>query len=416
MFDVQLIAAIQNKEKYTRMVPFIKEHTLSPQAWKIVSTLKEYYDSYPSKTEVDWNEFQLFFYAVHKIKAEERVLFDLFFKNVIACDSTTVVVEDVLKNYVTKDYATRILNISADIIQDVGKHSMDDILPLMESYTKEVGTSVSRDDLFVSPDLTYVKKTVSEPGFQWRLNELNVSAGPLRRGDFVIVSARPETGKTTFGAAEVSWFASQLPDDKRPIIWVNNEEPSDKVMSRIIQSYFGVTNEDLMKAPLLYTEKYAAEIGKRILVIDDDMDMNDRAKLDGLFAEMNPSLIVFDQLDKVDGYYKETAEHMRLGKMYKWARNLAKKYGPCIAFSQASEVADSVKYITQSMLRGSKTDKAAEADLIITIGRPTEDDGTRYIHLPKNKLFGGPLSQEIHRHGYFECQIKPAIARYEGVF
>ena len=116
------------------------------------------------------------------------------------------------------------------------------------------------------------------------------------------------------------------------------------------------------------------------------------------------------------GCNREAAEHLRLGKVYKWARNLAKKYGPTIAVSQASEVADSVKYITQSMLRGSKTDKAAEADLIITIGRQTEDDGTRYIHIPKNKLYGGPLTQEIHRHGYFECRIVPSVARYEGVF
>ena len=67
-------------------------------------------------------------------------------------------------------------------------------------------------------------------------------------------------------------------------------------------------------------------------------------------------------------------------------------------------------------LRGSKTDKAGEADLILTIGRKEVEDYTRYLHVAKNKLWGGPRSQEAYRHGRFELEIRPEIARYVGVF
>ena len=142
MFDVQLIAAIADKDKFIRISPFIKEHSVSPQAWKIIATLTDYYKAYPSKTKVDWSEFQLFFYAVHKVTGDDRVLADSFFSKVEECDELSIVVEDVLKNYVTKDFATRILNVAADIVQDVGKYSIEDIIPLMDSYHKEMGTSV----------------------------------------------------------------------------------------------------------------------------------------------------------------------------------------------------------------------------------------------------------------------------------
>jgi len=67
-----------------------------------------------------------------------------------------------------------------------------------------------------------------------------------------------------------------------------------------------------------------------------------------------------------------------------------------------------------NQLRGSKTDKIGEADAIITIGKSNEPgmDLQRYIHVPKNKLFGGDETIETHRHGCFEVEIKPSIARY----
>lgn len=416
MHDAMLIKKLTDKVLYTRIAPYIKEYSLSESGWKVFKVVEEYFKAYPTKLCVNWDELAMLFYATYKVKADDVAIYTAFFKSVEECDPSSVVVEDVLSAYITKDYATQIMNVCVGVLNETGKSPLDDVADLVQTYQKEVGSAVDKETLFVSTDLSYIHEAVSSAGYSWRLEELNVSAGPLRDGDFVVVAARPETGKTTFTAAEVSNFASQLPDDTRPIIWVNNEESSPKVMARIVQSYFGVTTTELSDSIEMYNERYAKKVGKRILVVDDGADMNDVKKLTALFAECNPAMIVFDQLDKVEGWSREAREDLRIGKLYKWARDLAKKYGPVIAISQASEVADHVQYITQSMLRGSKTDKAAEADLILTIGRKAEDDGTRYIHVPKNKLYGGPRSVEEHRHGYFECRIRSDVARYEGVW
>jgi replicative DNA helicase len=65
--------------------------------------------------------------------------------------------------------------------------------------------------------------------------------GSLRKGDFGFVFARPETGKTTFLASEISFMAEQLSDDDGPSLWINNEEQSEKPMLRCIQATLGAS-------------------------------------------------------------------------------------------------------------------------------------------------------------------------------
>lgn len=420
MYDVSLLNILKNKEMFNRVYPHIKEYSVSKDVYLIIKGIESYWENYPTHKDVDWPTFRMFFSILHgaSLKEEKAVVCSAILEKAEKEDKeglSSVVFDDILAYYIRKDYATRIANEAIGIAQDVKEKSMDAIDDMLKEYNKEVGRTILKSDLFVPTDLSYLETTCAADGLHWRLNELNKSAGPLRKGDFVILAARPETGKTTFVASEVANFASQLHATSGPVVWVNNEEASGKVMLRIIQSYFGVPLDVLKSDIDGYNKKYKAEMGERILVVADDSGMNDVKRLTGLFSEVEPSLIVFDQLDKVHGFTKESRDDLRIGKLYEWGRNLAKQYGPTIAVSQASEAADHVKWITQSMLRGSKTDKAGEADLIITIGRDGENELARYIHLPKNKLMGGPVSEELYRHGFFEVSINPVNARYEGV-
>jgi hypothetical protein len=187
-------------------------------------------------------------------------------------------------------------------------------------------------------------------------------------------------------------------------------------MYRVVQSFFGVTNAEIGEDEEHYETVFKTMAGGKLFITNDDSGLNSVDRLTALFDEHNPAIIVFDQLDKVHGFsHKIEREDLRIGKLYEWARDLAKKYGPVIAVSQADGSAEGMQWIEMNQLRGSKTDKIGEADAIVTIGKG-EAEYTRYLNIVKNKLFGGPLSKECHRHGRFECTIRPEIARYEGVF
>ncbi len=183
----------------------------------------------------------------------------------------------------------------------------------------------------------------------------------------------------------------------------------------IIQSYFGVTSEELEKNKATYDKQYKDEVGDAIRVVSDESGLNNIRSLDKLFDDKHPSLIVFDQLDKVVGYSKEARDDLRLGKLYAWARDRARQC-PVITASQVSGGGEGTQWITQAQLRGSTTDKAGEADCIITIGATNDPakPNDRFLHVAKNKLTGGKETQEAYRHGYFNILIEPAIARYKG--
>jgi replicative DNA helicase len=106
------------------------------------------------------------------------------------------------------------------------------------------------------------------------------------------------------------------------------------------------------------------------------------------------------------GNFTRTDEKLRA--VYTGAREIAKRHECCvIAISQASADAHGKTRISFDMMENSKTGKAAEADLIIGIGKHgTLDslDTTRVMCISKNKISG--------YHGEITCNIEPQLSRY----
>jgi len=412
-YDIDLLAVTSNKVDYQRFKEHVKKHNVSPITLEIFNVLGEYWDNYPARTTIDFREFRTFFFIVKGKKIKDPATYEIAFDNLKeALDKPPPITKALLAKLIETDYATHIY----DVCLKIGTGHGGDLLSIEEMlnhYKKEIGASVEKDEVFVKPSLDYLSGVVASGGLSWRLKELNVSLGPLRKGDFVIIAARPETGKTTFTASEASYMMSQLQPDEH-VIWINNEEASNKVMMRVIQATSQVTSSELLADPATYEALFTAAGGDRFLILDDDSGIKTVNKISMLFKEFKPGLIIFDQLDKVHGFDYEVREDLRIGKLYEWARDVAKEYCPVIAISQVDGTGEGEKWIQMNQLRGSKTDKIGEADAIVTIGKSNEPgmDLQRFIHVPKNKLFGGPDTLEAHRHGCFEVEIEPAKARY----
>ena len=411
-YDIDLLVVTSNKDTYNRFKEHVKKHNVSPITLEIFSVLGEYWDNYPTRTEINYPEFRTFFSIVKGRKLKDPSSYEVAFDNLKdALDKPSPIVKDLLGKLIETDYATQIYDVCLKIGTGMGG-DLESIEPLLNAYKKEVGASIDKDDVFVKPSLDYLSRTVAGGGLNWRLKELNVALGPIRKGDFIIIAARPETGKTTFTASEASYMMTQLQPDEH-VVWINNEEASNKVMMRVIQAYNQVTSSELLSDPKVHESKFLLGGGERFLILDDDSGIKSTNKIAMLFKEYKPGLIIFDQLDKVHGF-KQDREDLRIGQLYEWARDLAKEYCPVIAISQVDGTGEGEKWIQMNQLRGSKTDKIGEADAIVTIGKSNEPgmDLQRFIHVPKNKLFGGKETLEAHRHGCFEVDIEPAKARY----
>ena len=386
----------------------------------ILDGMDKYYKTFPSVTDFAWDSFTAFLIA----DQSKRLTDDSIVKLRMMLTKAKAFVphhahEEVVKTLIELDYLALIMEECEKVKE--GSSDLEHVHILATNALKDVERYIEKDELFVSADLSAIADRITSSGYEWRLDALNRSLGPLRIGNFVIVAARVEVGKTTFLASEVSYLAQQLPKD-RPVVWVNNEEESSVVFFRIVQATLGQESKTIIADSKKAMVDYAALMGGNKDKIRVTKDMNNVRDLETLFREVNPGLIIFDQLDKVDGFKSDEREDLKLGKIYKWARELARSYGPVIAASQLSASAVEMKdppFIGLDALRGSKTDKPGEADVVITIGKykepkSPEEEMIRTINVPKNKLPGGGSKQvESDRHGQFLVMIDPIRARYE---
>lgn len=232
----------------------------------------------------------------------------------------------------------------------------------------------------------------------------------VRRNGAVAVCGN--TGKTTFLASEVSNFINQIKEDEGPAIWLNNEEDGKKVAIRVYQAYFGVPLDKLQSNFSYYRKLFLEATEGKFLMFD--RATISKWDVERLVDRYSPSLLVYDQIDKITGFSADR-EDLVLGKKYQWARELAKNAHAAIGVCQADGTAENVRYLTMEHVANAKTAKQAEADWILGIGCVHEDAyaKTRFLNISKNKLFGDPDSKAEYKHGKFDVLINPMIARYE---
>ncbi len=250
------------------------------------------------------------------------------------------------------------------------------------------------------------------PGLRWRLDSMNKSLGSLRKGNNGDVIARIETGKTTWVASEITFMAEQEACTG-PIILFNNEQPNNDVMMRLYQASLGWTLEQVYSNPKEAKRLYLQKTQGKIFL----PEFNGRytAKdVERYCAKFQPSLIVFDAKDKILGF-KDDRKDQELAAIAIWTRDLAKEYCPTIGIGQADGPGEGQKWLTTANMSNAKTDKPAESDWILGIGK-IPDSGyemLRFFYLSKNKLMGDKDTDPKKRHNKWETLILPEIARYQ---
>lgn len=331
----------------------------------------------------------------------------------VSANTTAKLVQRIIANKQLND-----ISLAAHDAKE-GRLDIEKVLSLFQSFQESQQEQVKEEkeeDVFASDDLeVLVEGALKTPGLRWRLKTLNEMLGSLRKGDFGFVFARPETGKTTFLASETTFMCEQLREEDGPILWINNEEQSDKVMLRCIQATTGCTLTQLYSDLPKYNELFKQKTKGKLKIIKD-VSIVHRSFVEKLCRRLKPSLILVDQGDKLVGF-DDDREDLRLGAIYQWLRELAKQYGPVINVCQADGTGEGVKWLTMNNVANAKTSKQAEADWILGIGKVNDPgyDSIRYMHLSKNKLLGDDLTIPDQRHGRREVLIKPEYARYEDI-
>ena len=249
-----------------------------------------------------------------------------------------------------------------------------------------------------------IEKLKDNTKWKFNLAPLKEAVHGVGEGNLIIIFARPEAGKPAFWVnlvAGIDGFASQ----GAKVCALINEEPAIRTQMRLINAHTGLTMDEIRSDVEEANTKWA-EVRQNIHILDTvDWSLDD---VDEFVQKEKPDILVIDQLDKVGvtGTFARTDEKLRA--IYTGAREIAKRNDCCvIAISQASADGQGKFDLTFDMMEGSKTGKAAEADVIIGVGHRDKmdtDERVRSLAISKNKITGW--------HGLKNCIIIPELSRY----
>lgn len=411
--DLSILYILSSKDNYIRYSKFIKKHLVTKEVYTIFLDLKEWYKSHD---DLDWKSFSTWFKLIRHASLDPDVLdiYDKMFSELLTFEPTSKDLE-VVHALIARQYADRIANFTGDIADGVAG-DLSKVEGMMRSYNSEIGRAATVKEKFVTDDMDEIMSSViKKGGYEWRLKELNLILGPLDRGDFITVGARPDSGKTTLLASEISYIATQLPEGKK-VFFFCNEEIGTRVKARTIQSYHGVTDVELAKHSRKYKDEYDKGTHECIqFVFDESMHVNDVEEVLHEFGE-EVGLIVFDQLHNMLGYEHIESEVNRFHALFRWARTLSASF-PVINVHQLKGEAEGRLHPTMDMLYGSTTMVQGACDAIIMLGRshdPTYSENTRGLSAPKNKLPGDLKTGGKYKNTKFEIEIQPHVGRFTG--
>jgi len=317
------------------------------------------------------------------------------------------VAQEVLSKLFQQVVGEDVANIGFDMVNGDAA-TLEKLRNLLERYGDDFipNLNIEWDDITIE---TLMAKAELEAKWAFNIPSVARKVEGVSGGQLIEVGARPNTGKTSFHASLIAAPGGFAHQGARCII-LCNEEPTHRVGARYLTAACGMTarevRDDMAKAHALYKP-----------VMDNikikEAGGRDMAWVESVCKSYKPDILVLDMGDKfsVSGSFARQDEALKACAMY--ARQIAKTYDCAVFYmSQLSAEAEGRAQLNQSMMEGSRTGKAAEADLMILIGKsPTvegqeEDSPLRHVNIVKNKLNGW--------HGMVNCELNYQTARYEG--
>lgn len=411
--EYTLIKALGNKSLYDSIRGFIPVKSLTKETQSYLNSIDGYYESHPETDNIPWTEWASYYKLVYSpVSKEDEVIRVDALSDRLSCeepykDGASSLVNRLLHQAACESIA-KIAYDAAVNPKDKGDiHKVSDVLLDLDVRTGAVSAEVMSDP---SKIIREGGSTATGEQYNWKLEELRRSLGPVSCGDLVIIAGRPEIGKTSFALDQLAWFVENSSETGNFLIF-NNEEKTEAISERFVHVALGVTHHDVTHNPVKVSKDYDEWLGERHVGIVSDPLMNTR-KVEGLCRKYQPRVIVFNVLDKVRGFEGDR-DDLRLRNLFQWARSLSYDYGPVLGLMQADATAEGEKYPGMHQIYGSKTAVQGEADAVVMIGADATDPNHRYLNIPKNKLPEG--SDTSLRHAKFIVGFEGQSGRYRSL-
>jgi KaiC/GvpD/RAD55 family RecA-like ATPase len=303
---------------------------------------------------------------------------------------------DPIKEEIAQDTLSQLFqNYVGDVVANLGfdyvngtENSLEPLRKILDDYKDDFTPNLRVD--WEADDLdTILAATALESRWSFNIPSLARRVEGVSGGHLIVVGARPNTGKTSFHASLIAADGGFAHQGAKCVI-LCNEEAYTRVASRYVSASANMTMKEVRENQALARKRYEPV---RQNIMFKESTGKTMAWVESVVKQEKPDVVVLDMGDKFADMKSERSD-ITLKAAAIHARNIAKQYDCCVIWmSQLSAEAEGKADLNQSMMEGSKTGKAAEADLMLLIGKTQQvegedEDPVRYLNLAKNKLNG----------------------------
>ena len=404
--ELSLIRSLMNKEFYDdHRGAKCPNRLFSKDVREIKATIDTAMDRYERTLTPDEVEALFMSDNPTMTTARKDAFSSLFYKIKKESPMGSDVAQEVLSKLFQQVVGEDIANLGVDYVTG-DQSSLEPLRNLLEQYGDDFtpNLSVEWDDIDIE---TLLSRNDLEARWTFNIPTLTRKVEGVNAGHLIEIGARPNTGKTSFHASLIAspgGFAHQGAN----CIILCNEEGYHRVGARYLTAATGMTMRQIKENPAKARDLYAP-VKERIKI--KDATGRDMAWVESICKSYKPDIVLLDMGDKFakTGGFARTDEALKANAVH--ARMIAKQH-ECAVFymSQLSADAEGKVLLNQSMMEGSRTGKAAEADLMVLIAKnpviegQDEEDTQRHLNVVKNKLTGW--------HGVVHCELEYQTARY----
>ena len=407
MMELALIKTLLNRDFYEQHKGIrCPDKIFTKDVRKIKQALDAAMKTYDG--HLNTSDLEALFYAQNQTMttATKTAYEDLFRKidkeNTIKEEIATDVLGKMFQQYVGEQVA----NLGFDFVNGT-QTSLEPLRRMLESYKDDFTPNLRIEWEDISID-TLLKANDLQTQWKFNIPSLRRKVEGVSGGHLLLVGARPNTGKTSFHASLIAGEGGWAHQGAKCVV-LCNEEAYERVGARYLSAASNMSMEEIKDNVALARSRY--EPVKKNIRIKDSTN-KDMQWVESLVKQEKPDVLILDMGDKFASKTSDKSDvYLKDAAIY--ARNIAKQYNCCVVWmSQLSAVAEGKVYVDQSMMEGSKTGKAAEADLMVLISKnpivegADEEDTQRHLNIAKNKLKGG-------WHGVVHCELDGARSLYQ---
>ncbi len=406
MMELALIRTMLDKEFYDNHKGIrCPDKIFSKDTRKIKQTLDYAMETYEKSLTPTELEALFFVNNTSMTTANKQIFGELFHKVAREKPLSQDIATDVLSKMFQQVVGEEIANIGFDYVNG-SRTGLEPLRNILSDYEDNFLPKLTVDWDDTSLD-TILRLNDLQSRWKFNIPSLAREVEGVSPGHFVIIGARPNTGKTSFHASTLAAPNGFVHQGAKCMV-LCNEESYERVAARYLSAATSMSMDEVKTNMAVAAMRYD-KVAKNIFV--KDSTGKDMSWVEAIVKAYEPDIVVLDMGDKfamgkgerTDLFLKEAAIH---------ARNIAKAHQCVIMWmSQLSADAEGLIEPDQSMLEGSKTGKAAEADLIIMVSKNKRVEGDddaetqRHLKIAKNKLKGGS-------HARVTCQLDGDRSQY----